>query len=88
MLFDLRRKMLMTSSGVDIKKIECPIRMSWNQLVHDHEQGPYCSTCDRAIVDTSLLSEEEILAQVGANPACCLAIPMDRVIVFGEDINQ
>lgn len=88
MLFDLRRSMLMTSSGADIKKIECPIRMSWNQLQHDHEQGPYCSTCDRAIVDCSLLNENEIVARVRANPGCCLAVPMDRVIIFGSKDNK
>lgn len=84
MLFDLRRKMLMTSSGADIKRIDCPIRKAWKDLKHDHEAGPYCSQCDRTIVDTSLLSEDEIVAQVRADPDCCLAVPMDRVIVFGK----
>jgi hypothetical protein len=85
-IFDVRLKMLMTSNGDDIKKIECPVKMSWQQLEHNHHEGPYCSRCDRSILDTTHLSEQEIVEHVLASPAGCLAVDMDRVtVIFSKD---
>jgi hypothetical protein len=86
MYFDVRLKILMTSNGNDIKKIECPVKMSWQQLHHDHHEGPYCSRCDRSILDTTHLSEQEILKHVLQFPESCIAVPMDRVtVIFSKD---
>lgn len=75
MIFAVETKELFTDGGELIKKLECPLRMNWDRLTVRSE-GPHrsCAECERAVLNTAALSEEEVVSAVRSDPSTCLAV--------------
>jgi len=75
MQFHSATKSLYTDDGELIKVLFCPLRKRFDQL-ESRASGPHpvCSECEREVLDTSKLSEAEVVAAVRTDPATCLCV--------------
>lgn len=75
MQFNPETNALYTDAGELVKVLHCPLRKQWNQLAlqpaHPHRT---CAACERSVLDTSRMTDAEVLATVRADPATCLAV--------------
>lgn len=80
MQFDPIKKTVFTDAGEFVKQMHCPYKMQWDQLELEVAGGAYrkCSKCDHLIVDTGVLTDEELLKMVRGNPDTCLKIDLNQ----------
>lgn len=79
MKFNPITKEVYTDKGEFIKKLSCPFRMNWNDLEKGHNSvSRKCSNCDHSIVDTEVLSDNELLKMVKQDPETCLKIDLNQ----------
>ncbi len=75
MQFNPETKALYTDAGELIKVLHCPLRKRWEQLtllsVSAHRT---CASCERTVLDTSGMTEAEVVAAVNTDPSTCLAV--------------
>lgn len=75
MKFDRETKELFTDAGELIKVLHCPLRMRWTQLgVTSGSPHRICASCDHRVLDTSALSDADVLAAVRADPSTCVCV--------------
>ena len=75
MKFDPITKNLYTDAGEFIKKLGCPSAQRWEQL-GTSDQSPHrrCEVCEQSVLDTSQLSDRQLLAMVRVDPRTCLSV--------------
>lgn len=78
MKYDPSKKALYTGNGNLIKKLECPINVSWDDLKPNiiDKNTRDCANCQKQILDTSSLSEEDLLNYIQSNPNTCMSIDL------------
>ena len=66
---------LFTDKGELIKELSCPLKKRWQELKAG-SATPHrsCPECDKQVLDTSRLSDSEILEQVKKDPSTCLSV--------------
>jgi hypothetical protein len=75
MQFNPETNALYTDAGELVKVLHCPLRKQWNQLVlHPSSAHRTCAECERSVLDTSGMTDAEVLKTVRANPMTCLAV--------------
>lgn len=75
MKFDPASRTLLTDDGRLIKHLSCHRRMRLEQLQPDPHIGHWhCAVCVHQVLDTAVLSEQELQAAVADNPGLCLLI--------------
>lgn len=75
MKFNPSTKELRTDSGELVKVLHCPLRMRWEQLTVDAgEAHRTCAHCEHKVLDTAVMTEEEVVAAVRADSAACLCV--------------
>ena len=75
MKFNPGTKQLFTDSGELVKVLRCPLPMRWEQLTAEAgEPHRSCTYCDRGVLDTAVMSEEEVVAAVRADASTCLCV--------------
>jgi hypothetical protein len=73
--FNIRTHELCTDAGELVKILHCPLRQQWNKLdVAKNSPHRTCSNCERTVLDTSQMADEELLAIIRSDPNTCLAI--------------
>ncbi|MDG1279620.1 MAG: hypothetical protein P8O16_20285 [Algoriphagus sp.] len=73
------KKSLFTESGELIKKLDCPFQIEWSSLAASKDgKSRVCSVCDHSIVDTSKLTEQELLNIIKKNPDACLKVDLNQ----------
>jgi hypothetical protein len=78
MTFDPITKIIYTDNGEFIKQLNCPYKVHWDNLESYNSNVRMCSTCDRHIVDTELLSDDEVLSMINYKPDTCLKIDLNQ----------
>lgn len=79
MKFDPATKALTADDGHLIKVLQCPRKMRLAQLLADGESGHFhCNACTHKVLDTSLLTEEQLVEHVKVDPNCCLLVRRDQ----------
>jgi hypothetical protein len=78
MKFDPITKNIYTDKDEFIKKMNCPYKMSWDNLESTTPTMRKCANCDHLIVDTEMLTDSELLNMVTQNPDTCLKIDLHQ----------
>lgn len=78
MKFDPLTKDIYTDKGVFIKTMNCPYKMTWDNLEITNSTMRKCTNCDHLIVDTESISDEDLLKIVRQNPETCLKIDLNQ----------
>ena len=78
MKFDPITKDIYTDKGEFIKRMNCPYRISWDNLEATNSTMRKCSVCDHSIVDTENISDDDLLNMVKQNPNTCLKIDLNQ----------
>jgi hypothetical protein len=78
MKFDPLTKKVYTDKDEFVKTMNCPYKMSWDQLEVTNSSFRKCSNCDHLIVDTEGLSDDQLLKIVRQKPETCLKIDLNQ----------
>ncbi len=78
MKFDPLTKKVYTDKDEFVKAMNCPYKMSWDQLEVTNSSFRKCSNCDHLIVDTEGLSDDQLLKIVRQKPETCLKIDLNQ----------
>lgn len=78
MKFDPISEDLYTDGGEFVKQMNCPYKVKWENLEVTDSNARMCSNCDHEIIDTELLSDDELLDLVKNNPSTCLKIDLNQ----------
>ena len=79
--FDPVHRMIRDARGRILKRVNCPRLKSWNRLAASGDNQVterYCDSCDRAVLDTALMTGEEVVDAVTADPEICIRIRLDQ----------
>lgn len=71
-------KEVFSDEGQLIKKLDCPFRVKWEDLNDHHSTFRKCLNCDRSILDTKYLSEEELIETMNKDPNTCLKLDFNQ----------
>lgn len=78
MKFDPLTKDIYTDKDEFVKTMNCPYKMSWDNLETTNSALRKCTNCDHLIVDTEALTDDDILNVVRQNPDTCLKIDLNQ----------
>jgi hypothetical protein len=78
MKFDPLTKDIYTDKDEFVKTMNCPYKMSWDNLETTNSALRKCTNCDYLIVDTEALTDDDILNVVRQNPDTCLKIDLNQ----------
>lgn len=75
MKFNPQTRSLYTDTGELIKTLYCPLRVTQDKL-NPQPTSPhsFCARCERVVLDTAYMTDEEVLATVRADPSTCLIV--------------
>ncbi len=70
---------LYTDTGTFLKQLHCPLAKGWEQLnPTSNAQAKTCSTCNRAVYDTSIFSDNDVQDMLNEAPETCLKIDFNQ----------
>jgi hypothetical protein len=78
MKFNPLTKEIYTDKGEFVKTMNCPYKMSWDNLETTIINMRKCANCDHLIVDTEVITDDELLKMVRQNPDICLKIDLNQ----------
>jgi hypothetical protein len=78
MKFNPLTKEIYTDKGEFVKTMNCPYKMNWDNLETTIINMRKCANCDHLIVDTEVITDDELLKMVRQNPAICLKIDLNQ----------
>ena len=79
MSFDPITRQLFTSGGELIKQLECKFYVRWEDMTDEQDSlAGKCTICTRAVFDTALHTEDELVALLRNDPATCLKVDLNQ----------
>jgi hypothetical protein len=78
MIFDPITRTIYTDNGELIKKMNCPYKVHWDNLEINNSKVRMCNKCDREIINTEYISDDELLDMIKNNPDTCLKIDLNQ----------
>jgi hypothetical protein len=70
---------LYTDSGTFLKRLHCPLAKQWEQLdITSSAMAKTCTTCNKAVYETSLLTDSELQDMLQKVPETCLKIDLNQ----------
>ena len=78
MKFDPITKEIFTDKNEFVKKLDCPYRMTWLDLERSKSKFPKCSDCEKVIIDTNILTDDELVEIVKQDPNTCLKVDLNQ----------
>ena len=78
MKFDPITKEIFTDKNEFVKKLNCPYRMTWSNLEDTNSQFRKCSVCEKVIIDTNILTDDELVEIVKQDPNTCLKVDLNQ----------
>ena len=78
MKFNPLTKEVYTDKGEFVKTMNCPYKMIWDKLEPANSSMRKCSNCDYLIIDTAVLTDDDILKIVRQNSDTCLKIDLNQ----------
>jgi hypothetical protein len=79
MKFDPLTKEIYTDKDEFVKTMNCPYKISWDNLEATSSTLRKCANCDHLIVDTEGLTDDDLLKIVIQNPDTCLKIDLNQL---------
>jgi hypothetical protein len=71
---------LYTDAGAFLKRLHCPLAKQWEQLdITSSAMAKTCTTCNKAVYETSLLTDNELQDMLRKAPETCLKIDLDQL---------
>ena len=68
-------KELYTDNGLFVKKMQCPRVVDWeNMMPGKNEIERICNQCNKSVLNTEFLSDEEVLFLLNKRPETCIKI--------------
>lgn len=75
MKFDPTTRTLYTDAGALVKVLFCPLQKQWEELEATTGQTHRrCDVCSRRVLDTGIMTDDEVLATVRKDPTTCLLV--------------
>jgi hypothetical protein len=75
MKYNLTTKEIFTNDGQFIKKMNCPEKADWDTMDKtDNDLKRMCNICNKSVIDTEFLSDDEVLYLAEKDPTICLRI--------------
>lgn len=91
MKFNLLTNELFTNNNELIKKLYCPYKLNWDEMEYDDFNSKKCSICQSQIIDTKLLSDDQVKEKYLENNNTCFKIDLNQdnieIITNGKNIN-
>lgn len=78
MKFNPLTKDIYTNKGEFIKTMNCPYKMSWDNLENTNSTMRKCTNCNHLIIDTENIADDELLKIIKQNPDTCLKIDLNQ----------
>lgn len=78
MKFNPLTKTIYTDSGEFVKTMNCPYKVRWDNLETTTSTSRKCTNCDHSILDTAVLTDEDLLHIVRQHPDTCLKIDLNQ----------
>jgi len=80
MLYNPVTKNLFTDEKVFLKKLYCPYVLAWDDDFTgiNESDNKHCKICDKTVVDTNFLADEEIEELIKKNPELCVKLELDQ----------
>lgn len=80
MKFNPITKELFTDSGQFIKRLFCPYKVYWENLLLNKENPAtrFCSHCNHQIIDTAMISDTELLEVLRKDSETCLKVDLNQ----------
>ena len=78
MKFDPLTKDIYTDKDEFVKIMNCPYKMSWDNLEATNSTFRKCANCNHLIVDTEGITDNDLLKIVIQNPDTCLKIDLNQ----------
>lgn len=78
MKLDLINRNLYTDSGNFIKRLHCPLKVSYTQLEQVSRDKMNCRACRKDILETANLEDRDLLEIVKNDPDKCISIDLNQ----------
>lgn len=78
MKFDPLTKDIYTDKNEFLKTMNCPYKMSWDNIEASTSTLRKCANCNHLIIDTKGLTDDDLLEIVIKNPDTCLKIDLNQ----------
>ena len=75
MKYNTETKELFTDNGILLKKMQCPTEVDWEKMdPGKNDLEKICNQCNKSVLNTDTLSDEEVMFVLSENPDKCLKI--------------
>lgn len=74
MKIDATNLSLYTDTGRFLKKLNCPIGKTWEELKPSETGARVCDVCLRQVHDTARISDEDLVELLQVDPGACLKV--------------
>jgi hypothetical protein len=74
MKIDPHTSELYTDTGKFLKTLRCPLPMKWETMTPVEQRWRTCGECSRSVHDTSILSDDDLVALLQTDPHACLMV--------------
>ena len=73
-MFTIKNKNIFADDGTFLKAIDCPQNVKSSSLAQASDHEFHCNNCNKTVIETDLLSEQEITQLLREAPDTCLKI--------------
>jgi hypothetical protein len=73
-LLTVKDSNIYSDKGVFLKTIHCPKKIAYSSLIRKTDKRILCSTCDKNLLNTDNVSEEELIETLTKDKDTCLVI--------------
>ena len=80
MKFNPRTKEIFTDNGHLIKRLDCPYKIKWENLIAEkgNPKIKLCLNCNHPIIDTANFNDYELLGLIEQKPNTCLKVDLNQ----------
>ena len=73
-MLTIKNKNIFANDGTFLKTIDCPQNVTRSNLAQTSDHEFHCNNCNKTVIETDLLSEQEITRLLRVTPDTCLKI--------------
>ena len=88
MLYNPISKQLFSDNGSFIKQLHCPLQKRWEELKAGQNLQPIplkvrlCESCNKQVIDSSHIKENELIALIKKDPHTCVKIDLNQENIY------
>jgi|GEM_PF-2063872 len=84
MVITVRKNKLYSRNGQFLKAVDCPRKVSKDDLNRQSDKNLNCSQCHKTVMDTDFMTETQLIELLHDTPDTCLAINLKNPIFKAE----